>query len=78
MTQYPVRTRRWTRKEYQKLGELGILAEDEPVELLDGQLIVAEPKGAPHATMVRLTARALTRVFGAGWLVYTQDPIALG
>jgi Uma2 family endonuclease len=76
MTTYRVRTRRWTRKEYQKLGELGILAED-GVELLDGQLIVAEPKGAPHATMVRLTARALGRAFGASWLVYTQDPIAL-
>lgn len=77
MTRYPVRTRRWTRKEYQKLGELGILAEEERVELLDGQLIVAEPKGAPHETMVRLTARALTRAFGDGWLVYTQGPIAL-
>ena len=77
MTQYPVRTRRWTRMESQKLGEVGILAEDEPVELLDGQLVVAEPKGAPHATMVRLTARALTRAFGDGWLVSTQDPIAL-
>ena len=77
MTRYPVRTRRWTRKEYQKLGALGILPEDERVELLDGQLVVAEPKGAPHVTMVRLTARALTRAFGDGWLVYTQDPIAL-
>ena len=77
MTTYPVRMRRWTRMEYQKLGEVGILAEDEPVELLDGQLVVAEPKGAPHATMVRLTARALTRAFGDGWLVSTQDPIAL-
>jgi len=77
MTQYPLRARRWTRKEYQKLGELGILPEDEPVELLDGQLYVAEPKGAPHASVVRLTASALTRAFGDGWLVFTQDPIAL-
>src|SRR5262245_7101463 len=77
MTEYPVRTRRWTRKEYQKLGEFGIVPEDDPVELLDGHLIVAEPKGAPHETMVRLTARALTRAFGDDWLVYTQGPIAL-
>jgi Uma2 family endonuclease len=63
--------------EYRKLGELGILPEDEPVELLDGQLIVAEPKGRPHVTMVRLTARVLTRAFGDGWVVYAQDPIAL-
>ena len=77
MTTYPIRTRRWTRKEYHRLGELGILPEDEPVELLDGQLIVAEPKGRPHIVVVRLTAQALTRAFGDGWLVYAQDPIAL-
>lgn len=77
MTTYPVRTRRWTREEYRQLGELGILTEDEPVELLDGQLIVAEPKGRPHATAVALTAEALRRAFGAGWFIYTQDPVAL-
>ena len=46
------RPRRWTRREYHRLDELGVLPEDEPVELLDGQLVVAEPKGAPHATIV--------------------------
>jgi Uma2 family endonuclease len=71
----PIRTRRWTRKEYERLGELGILPEDEPVELIAGQLIVAEPKGTPHTTMVRLTARALGTAFGPGWLVCQQDPI---
>jgi len=77
MTTYPVRTRRWTRKEYRQLGELGVLPEDEAVELIAGQLVVAEPKGTPHTTAVRLTAEALRRAFGAGWLVSTQDPIAL-
>jgi Uma2 family endonuclease len=77
MTTYPFRTRRWTRKEYRKLDELGILPEDEPVELIDGHLIVAEPKGRPHVTAVALTADALRRAFGAGWYVFQQDPIAL-
>jgi Uma2 family endonuclease len=75
MTTY--RTRRWTRKEYQKLGELGILPEDEAVELIDGRLIVAEPKGAPHATIVARTASVLRRAFGDDWFVRQQDPIAL-
>ena len=77
MTTYPIRTRRWTRKEYRRLGEVGILPEDERVELVDGHLIVAEPKGAPHATIVALTAAVLRRAFGDGWLVREQDPIAL-
>ncbi|HTO12566.1 MAG TPA: Uma2 family endonuclease [Candidatus Binatia bacterium] len=77
MTTYPVRTRRWTRKEYRLLGERGVLPEDEPVELIDGQLIVAEPKGRPHVTAVALTAEGLRRAFGAGWHVFQQEPIAL-
>jgi Uma2 family endonuclease len=77
MSSYPIRTRRWTRAEYDRLIELGVLHEDEPIELLGGQLIVAEPKSSPHATSVRLTAQALRRAFGPGWLVLVQDPIAL-
>jgi len=29
-----IRTRRWTRREYDRLIELGVLHEDEPIELL--------------------------------------------
>ena len=38
-----VRTRRWTRTEYDHAIRAGIFLEDEPLELLDGRLIVAEP-----------------------------------
>ena len=72
----PVRTRRWTRKEYDRLIEIGFLDEDEPVELVGGQLIVAEPKGTGHSVALQLAAEALRRAFGAGWTVRVQDPIA--
>ena len=49
MTTYPVRTRQWTRKEYDRLVEIGVLHEDEPIELIGGELIIAEPKGSPLA-----------------------------
>src|SRR5438093_5379813 len=77
MATYPIRTRRWTRKEYDRLIDLGILHEDEPVELVGGQMIVAEPKSSPHETALGLTADALRRAFGAGWVVRGQGPIAL-
>jgi len=35
-----VRTRRWTRKEYDRLIEIGFFDEDEPIELVGGRLIV--------------------------------------
>src|SRR2546421_5968634 len=76
MSTSPTRTRRWPRKKYPGLIELGILHEDEPIELLGGQLVVSEPKSSLQSTAVRLVAEALRRAFGAGWLVNTQDPIA--
>ena len=70
-------TRHWSRKEYEHLVELGVLHEDERIELIGGQMIVAEPKNSPHATAVGLTADALRAAFGSGWLVREQDPVAL-
>jgi Uma2 family endonuclease len=77
MTTYPIRTRRWTRKEYERLAEVGVLRDDEPIELLGGQLIVAEPKGSRHAVAVELVADRLRTAFGAGWAVRTQNSFAL-
>jgi Uma2 family endonuclease len=72
-----IRTRRWNRREYDRLIELGILHEDEPIELLAGRLVVAEPKRPPHAVATDLVASALRHAFGPGWTVRTQAPIAL-
>jgi len=77
MATYPIRYRHWTRDEYDELIKSGFFDEDEPIELLGGQLIVAEPKGSPHSTAVALTVEALRVAFGPGWLVRVQDPVAL-
>ena len=77
MAIYPIRNRRWTRKEYDELIRIGFFVEDEAVELLGGQLIVAEPKGSPHSTAIALVVEALRVAFGSGWLVRVQDPVAL-
>jgi Uma2 family endonuclease len=77
MATYPIRNRHWTRQEYDELIKSGFFDEDEPIELLGGQLIVAEPKGSPHSTAVALAAEALREAFGPGWLVRVQDPVAL-
>ena len=72
-----IRTRRWTRQEYDRLIELGVLHEDEPIELLAGRLVVREPQRTPHAVATQLAADALRTVFGAGWSVRVQLPLAL-
>jgi Uma2 family endonuclease len=77
MATYPIRNRHWTRHEYDELIKSGFFDENEPIELLGGQLIVAEPKGSPHSTAVALAVEALREAFGPGWLVRVQDPVAL-
>lgn len=73
-----MRTRRWTRAEYDRLIALGLLHEDERVELVGGELVCKEPQAARHAAAVLLVAEALRRAFGVGWQVRIQMPIALG
>jgi Uma2 family endonuclease len=68
---------RWSRREYGQLIDHGLLDEDDPVELLDGLLLVKEPQHSPHRTAVLLAAKALERGFGEGWFVQTQSPIIL-
>jgi len=68
---------RWSRIEYGRMIDHGLLDEDDPVELLDGLLLVKEPQHSPHRTAVLLVAKALERAFGEGWFVQTQSPIIL-
>jgi len=75
--EYPVKTRQWTRAEYDRLIEIGVFRPGDPVELLGGDLIVAEPQSGPHYTAIYLAEDALRSAFGTGWLIRTQAPIAL-
>jgi Uma2 family endonuclease len=77
MSTTPIRTRRWTRVEYDRLIDLGIFRPGEHLELLGGQLMVSEPQGSLHATAVGLVEDVLRGCFGSGWVVRGQMPIAL-
>src|SRR5919201_1604927 len=77
MKQAPFTTRRWKRVEYERLIDLGAFDEGEPLELIGGHLIVAEPKGSPHAAAVGMAGDALRSALLPGWIVRIQDPVAL-
>jgi hypothetical protein len=47
------------------------------VELVGGQLIVAEPQGSYHFASIRAAQEALRTAFGSGWDVRGQGPLAL-
>jgi Uma2 family endonuclease len=76
MAQAPLTVRRWTRAEYERLVELGLFQRD-PLELVGGQLIVAEPQSAYHASSVRRVDYAIRGALPPGWIVSIQAPVSL-
>src|SRR5262249_61696101 len=77
MSDQGIRTRQWKRTEYERLVETGFFKPGDRVELVGGQLLVAEPQGSRHAAAVSLVADALRAAFGNGWYVVVQPPVAL-
>ncbi|HEY8477855.1 MAG TPA: Uma2 family endonuclease [Chloroflexota bacterium] len=73
-----VRARRWTRAEYDRLVDVGLLHPDEPVELIEGEIVEMPPQHGQHATAIVLAQEALRAVFGHGFVVRVQLPLALG
>ena len=76
MTGLPPTLRRWTRHEYERLVDLGLFQRD-PVELIGGQLVVAEPQGSYHATVLGAADDMLRAILPPGFIVRTQMPLAL-
>ncbi|MEG3975769.1 Uma2 family endonuclease [Microcoleus sp. herbarium8] len=76
-TECPFTLRKWTVKEYHKLGEMGFFHPEERVELIEGNIIKISAKGTVHASATRRTASLLHNLVGNQAAVYTQDPIAL-
>jgi Uma2 family endonuclease len=72
-----VLTRRWTRDEYYRMADSGILRPDDRVELIDGEILTMAPQKSPHATAMQLAYEALREAFGDGFHVRPQLPLAL-
>src|SRR5574341_1030335 len=77
MARAEIKPRRWKRVEYDRLIDTGFFQAGDPIELLGGQLVVAEPQGSDHFTAIRAVEEVLRKAFGAGWEVRTQGPVAL-
>ncbi|WP_376790048.1 Uma2 family endonuclease [Thermoflexus sp.] len=73
-----VQRRLFTVEEYHRMAEVGILSEDDRVELIEGELIAMSPIGSRHAACVKRLVRLLDRAVGERAIVSAQDPIRLG
>jgi Uma2 family endonuclease len=71
------RRHRWTVAEYLKLVESGVFAEDDRIELIDGELIDMAPIGDEHAGQVNRLSNDLAYLLYRRVVVATQNPIML-
>ena len=73
----------WTRRhritvhEYHRMAEVGLLAPDARVELIEGEIVDMAPVGSEHGSVVDQLNRLLTRAVGDLAIVRVQGAIRL-
>ncbi len=72
------RRHRITVEEYHRMAEVGLLAPDARVELIEGEIIDMPPIGSRHAAAVSRLHKLLERAAGERAIVRCQTPILLG
>jgi Uma2 family endonuclease len=79
-----VPTESWLRRhrlsvdDYYRMAEVGVLAPDARVELIEGEIIDMPPMGSRHAGTVTRLYRRLSNAVGNAALVVSQSPLRLG
>jgi Uma2 family endonuclease len=72
-----LKRRRFTLDEYHRMGAIGILGEDDRVELIEGEIVEMTPIGSRHAaTVARITHLFSTRLADRA-VVWVQNPLLL-
>jgi len=61
--------------QYHEMIRTGILTDDDPVEFLEGLLVLKMPKNPPHRISTQVTRDVLGRLVPKGWYVDDQEPI---
>ena len=67
--------RRFTLEEYHRMGEAGILGEDDRVELIEGEILEMSAIGPRHAACVDRLTRLFFRGLGDEVIVRVQNPV---
>jgi Uma2 family endonuclease len=73
-----IATYKWTIDRYHHAVESGVF-DDQPLELLNGELVLMSPEGTPHAYYSDRAARYLRKLLEADDLAYVREakPITL-
>src|SRR5690242_19024578 len=77
--QQSVLTRRlFTGDEYYRMAEVGILKEDERIELIDGEIVQMNPPGPDHSGHVNRFIRIFKGIPDDSVLLSVQNPVRVG
>ena len=69
--------RKFTREEYHRMGEVGILKPTDRVELIHGEIVEMSPAGRRHRAFVDNLNSLLTLRLGGRAIVSVQNPVVL-
>jgi Uma2 family endonuclease len=79
MLEAGVAKHRFTVEEFRKMGEAGIFAEDDRMELVEGEIVEMTPIGWRHVESVNALTGVLADLRGTGrFVVSVQNPLVLG
>ena len=67
--------RRFTVKDYYRMLEAGILHEDDPVELIRGEIRTMSPKGPRHASGSTRANRYFTQLLGDQAIIRAEETV---
>ena len=73
-----LKRRRFSVDEYHQLAEVGILSEQDKVELIHGEIIEMSPIGPKHSGNLDRLSQFLTLFFRDAAIVRVQSPVQLG
>lgn len=68
---------RFSAREWQEMGRLGLFRDDARLELVDGEILEMSPIGFRHALCVGLLTQLLVRAVGDAAAVWVQNPLRL-
>ena len=73
----PVVRRRFTVEQYEQMAIAGIFAEDDRIELIEGEIVEMSPIGPSHSACVSSLIQLIQQQIGSSLIIRVQDPIRL-
>ena len=73
----PVAGKYYTLAEYHHLGAIGVLGEDDRVELIEGEIVAMAAIKGPHMLGINRLNYTLVDIPGRSWIVSVQNPVQL-